>query len=231
MMLFVTTCSAAGFDEYGHRLLETFDNAPGRMIWYADDFAVKHPRIEQRPTPKAMQAFKVRHSRYEPVSWRWDVVKFAHKVYAVADAFADHEGMGIWIDADTVIHKPIPDGTLEQFLPPGMFMSMFKRAGMYTETGLWLMDCAHTAKQQFLKSWIDLYESERFKMLPEWHDCMTLDATVRAFEKRGLIETFSLSGKHERQMHPMASSPLGEWFDHCKGPRKVTGRSPENAYR
>ena len=230
-MLFVTTCSKAGFDEYGHRLLETFDNAPGRMIWYADDIEISHPRITQKHIPKAMTAFHGRYSSYEPVSWRWDVVKFAHKVYAVVDAFADHDGLGIWIDADTVIHKKIPEGTLEQFLPSGMFMSMFKRAGMYTETGFWMMDCSHEAKQKFLDAWIAWYESDRFKALSEWHDCMTLDATVRAFEKHGLIETFSLSGKHERQMHPMASSPLGEWFDHCKGPRKSTGVSPENKYR
>lgn len=231
-MLFVTTCSRAGFEQYGHRLFESFDNAPAeaRMVWYTEDYDLSpKDRITAVPCTKVhrLQAFKTKYASYDPVSWRWDVVKFANKVFTVCDALEEHDGIGIWIDADCVIHKPVDGGTLSQFLPDGAYMSLFSRAGMYTETGFWMMNCRHELHREFLETWLAWYETGEFRALKEWHDCMTLDATIK---KLG-VPTFSLSGEHEFDMHPMAKSPLAEWFDHCKGARKEKGVSPENAFR
>jgi hypothetical protein len=32
-------------------------------------------------------------------------------------------------------------------------------------------------------------------------------------------------------MHPQALSEIGKYIDHCKGPRKEDGVSPENPHR
>jgi hypothetical protein len=60
---------------------------------------------------------------------------------------------------------------------------------------------------------------------------MTLDATIRAFVRDGLIKTHNLSGEFHKSMHPQAKTEFGQYFDHCKGPRKVVGVSPENEQR
>lgn len=235
-MRFVTTCSKNGFEEYGHRLWESWGNAPANaeLVWYAEGFnpGEKHG-ITVVPADKLhdLQAFKLRYSEYRPPSWRMDVSKFAHKVFAAIDGLREYKGIGAWLDADCVIHKPMQDGWLEQFLPEGFYLSLFKRRGMYTETGFWMMDCSHRHHLSFLHDWQSWYDSGEFRNLAEWHDCMTLDATIRTYEKEGLIDVFSLSGKHETEMHPMSFSPLGEYIDHCKGNRKKDGVSPENAFR
>ena len=235
-MRFVTTCHRQGWEHYGHRLWESWDNAPegSELIWYAEGFNPGEKRgITVVPTDKlhALQSFKLRYADYRAPSWRWDVSEFPHKVFAAIDGLMEHRGIGVWLDADCVIYKKMPQGWLDQFLPDGFYMSIFRRAGMYTETGFWMMDCAHKFHESFLSDWQSWYDSGEFKNLAEWHDCMTLDGTIRTYERENLIRVFSLSGQHEREMHPMASSPIAEYIDHCKGPRKDTGASPENKFR
>jgi hypothetical protein len=98
---------------------------------------------------------------------------------------------------------------------------------MYTETGMWIMNCAYEGHKAFLDKWRDWYLSDKFKNLPQWHDCFTLDATIRQTK----VPTFNLSGEHSKAMHPMALTEFGKYIDHCKGPRKALGRSPENKFR
>lgn len=235
-MRFVTTCNRDGWDRYGHRLWDSWDNAPANaeLVWYAEGFNPGEKRgitVISADKLQDLQSFKLKHERYRPPGWRWDVSKFAHKVFAAIDGLRDYKGIGVWIDADCVIHKAMPEGWLEQFLPSGFYMSMFQRRGMYTETGFWMVDCSHKHHLSFLMDWQSWYDSGEFRGLAEWHDCMTLDATVRSYTREGLIEVFSLSGPHEKEMHPMAFSPLAEYIDHCKGPRKDAGVSPENKFR
>ena len=86
---------------------------------------------------------------------------------------------------------------------------------------------AHDQKREFLLAWLQWYTSEADRLLANCTDCETLDATVRLFERSKLIQTVSLSGEHDKDMHPLAKIPLGQYIDHCKGPRKDLGYSPE----
>lgn len=224
-MKVVTTCHLAGFKQYGHRWVEGIKNWPrsAKFTMYKEDFAGEQ-------MPERCIAFKAKHAGYKPPSWRYDVVKFCNKVFAAYDAFYDYDGIGVWLDADAVTYKPIPEGYVEEQLG-GAFFAHFKRADWYTETGLWIMDCSHPEKKAFLDTWIDWFESGAFKTLHEWHDCTTLDATLKLFLKDGRITTKSLSGEFERVMHPMAKADFAKYVDHCKGPRKADGFSPENEFR
>ena len=154
------------------------------------------------------------------------MVRFSHKVYAAVDALTDYQGIGVWMDADCITRQDIPSGFIENHLNKA-YMAMFKRRGMYTETGFWIADCSNEHHAEFMASWVDWYDSGHFKTLSNWTDCETLDATVRAFEKAGLIKTVSLSGEFDKEMHPMAKSTIGRYIDHCKGARKELGYSPE----
>jgi hypothetical protein len=228
-MRFVTTCAARHFDEYAHRLFDGFELLPkgSELHWYTEGFdlpkkaGITEVKLESLPK---LEAFKEKHKHYKAPNYLFDVVRFSNKVFAAADALYEHNGVGVWIDADCVIRKPIPEGTLEGCMKG--YMSLLKRAGMYSETGLWLMDCTHPLHREFLDEWVGWYTGGSFRGLSNWTDCETLDATIRRFERDKLIETSSLSA-NERDMHPLASSPLGEYVDHCKGPRKALGRSPE----
>lgn len=231
-MRVVTTVHKAGFERYGFRWVESIKNWPkAEFVMYAEGFdpdGVHFKRCEDVPR---LVAFKEKHKHYKPVSWHWDVVRFCNKVYAAYDALYDYKGLGVWLDADTVTYNPIPEGYIGNLLPPNCYIGHFRRTGHYTETGMWLIDCGHPQHKAFLDRWLEWFESGAFKTLREWHDCTTLDATIRQFEKAGLIKSHSLSGEFEREMHPMAKVDLAKYLDHCKGPRKDIGASPENTFR
>jgi hypothetical protein len=231
-----TTCHKAGYEMYGLRFVEGWSNWPtdAELHWYQEGFqSPAMPRTTLIPTTKVegLESFKNRFQHYTPVSWQFDVVRFSNKVFAAVDAFYDWKGIGVWLDADCVTFNPINADYLKSLLQTGCYMAMFKRTGMATETGFWIMDCSHPEHQAFLSTWREWYDSNAFKDLPEWHDCYTLDATVRLFEKKGLIKTHSLSAGHEKDMHPICHVELGKYIDHCKGKRKIDGRSPENPNR
>lgn len=230
-MKVVTTCHKAGFEQYGNRWQPGLsENWPAGTVFamYCEGFSqLGDLRCEDLPR---LTAFKEAHKNYKAPSWRYDIVRFSNKVFAAYDAFYGHDGIGVWLDADAVTFNQIPEGYIEEQLG-GAFFAHFKRADWYTETGMWIMDCRHPETRAFLDTWINWFESGAFKQLHEWHDCTTLDATLKLFLKDCRITTRSLSGEFERDMHPMAKADIARFVDHLKGPRKAMGKSPENAHR
>lgn len=233
-MRVVTTCHKEGYELYGDRFEQGWLNWPetAELYWYTEGFTPNLPRatIIDNTNLHDLQNFKNKYNGYAPPAWQWDVVKFSNKVFAVADAFRDYKGIGVWLDADCITYEKIPDGYIESLLPEDCYMAMFKRSGMYTETGLWIVNCGHEYHNDFMRELLDWYETGAFKKLHAWHDCEILDATVRRFEKAGLIKTASLSGEHEKEMHPMAKVELAKYLCHLKGRRKALVCSPENEY-
>lgn len=230
-MKVITTVHKEGFDVYGQRFLD------GLKLWPAHDFTMyaegfdapcNFKRNESLPR---LEALKNQYRKYKPLNWRWDVLRFANKVYAAYDAFYNHKGLGVYVDCDCVTYQQIPEGYIESMLPDGFYVGLFKRTGMHSETGFWVIDCDHPNHKHFLDQWLDVYESGLFKELPEWHDCETMDLTIRRFEKSNLIQSISLSQGFEKDMHPMAKADLGRYIDHTKGNRKAAGFSPENEFR
>jgi hypothetical protein len=234
-MRVVTTNGNKGYEVYGHRFVDSWQNWPesAELWWYVEDYEVPDlPRTTVVPLTKlqGLQNLKSNYAHYKPVSWQWDVVRFANKVYAAYDALKGYKGIGVWLDNDCVTFNKVPDGYIESLLD-GAYLGIFRRVGLHTETGFWVMDCSHEQHEAFLEAWIDWYDSSRFKELPEWHDCWTLDMTVRQFEKAGLIKVQNLTVKGDKSMHPLSNAELGKYIDHCKGQRKLTGFSPENKNR
>lgn len=230
-MRVITTVHKAGFEQYGERFLEGMKLWPdNEFVMYAEGF---DPPCSNKRNESLirLEAIKAKYSHYKPLNWKWDVLRFANKVYAAYDAFYDYTGLGVFVDCDCVTYNGIPSGYVESLLTEGAYLGLFKRTGLYTETGFWVVDCSHPNHKSFLDSWLAEYESGDFKSLREWHDCMTMDRVVQRFERSGLIKTVSLSQGFEKDMHPMAKADIGKYIDHCKGNRKAKGFSPENEFR
>ncbi len=230
-MRVVTTCHEAGWEQYGHRCHAGLIYWPTDDIcWYTENFTLplgSARAIRNESLPK-LQAFKARWANYLPPDWRYNVCRFANKVYAVHDALYDYDGIGVWMDADIIAREQLPQGYIESLLPNECYIAMFQRDGWHSECGLWVVDCSHPEHKRFMDNLLDWYESDRFRDAHEWHDSVLMDATVRAFERDGLIKSHNLSGPHSKSEHPMAKHPLAKYLDHLKGPdRKAMGRSPE----
>jgi hypothetical protein len=229
-MRLVTSCTGKHFEEYAHRLFDSFKHFPKgtELWWYTEGFSLpKQDGIVEIDIASIgeLTKFKQRHVAYKPQSYLFDVARFSNKVFAAIEALRGYEGIGGWIDADCVVLKDVPDGFMEGHLQ-GAYIALLQRKGMYSETGFWLMDCKNPVHKDFLKMWAEWYVSDSFKGLPNWTDCETLDATIRRFQKDGMKVT-SLSGDYSKDSHPLTKIPLGKYIDHCKGNRKSLGYSPE----
>ena len=228
-MRVVTTVHKAGFDVYGHRWIESIPNWPeAEFVMYAEGFTTEKVRCVRTEDVPRLTGFKAKHKAYAAPDWRHDIVRFSNKVFAAYHALYDYDGIGVWLDADCVTYNPIPSGYIEEQLGDAYF-AHFYRPGHYTETGMWIVDCRHPAHKAFFDTWIGWFETGAFTQLDEWHDCTTLDATLKLMRKD--ITTRNLSGEYGNIMHPMAKADISRFVDHCKGPRKGTGMSPENVHR
>ena len=226
-MLVITTSHYDGHKDFGHRWIDSRKNWPKgtEFRYYTEGYPVDCPYKDVADLPELMD-WKIKHARYRAPDWRFNVVGFAHKVFAMYDAFYDYDGVGVWLDADCVTYKKIMAGLIQSYVKDH-YLACFQRVGFHTETGMIVFDCSHPVHKQFMDTWRDWYLSERYKKLSFWTDCHTFDATGKMLQ----IRANNLSGEHSREMHPMAKAEIGRYIDHCKGQRKELGHSPENEFR
>jgi hypothetical protein len=219
----VTTCHKAGMQEYGWKWLDSKKHWKAEFLMYGEGFEADRDVAD---IPE-LEAFKRRYAGYRAPDWRFDVVRFANKAFAAYDALRNYDGIGVWLDADCVTYKRVPKGLIEKQVE-GAYIACYQRAGMYTETGLWIVDCTHPQHGQFMDTFRDWYTSGKFKGFGSgWHDCIAFDYAIKATG----VPVNNLSGDQSRSMHPMAVTELGRYIDHQKGARKQLDKSPENKFR
>jgi len=210
----VTTYADRHWNEYAHRCVETF-----RKHWGSTQLRTYNDQALEDASDW-LPEFKLRHSHLPTYNYRFDAIRFAHKVAAIQLAFrVGHGDVLIWIDADCVTHSPVTAAWLSGLLGDADF-GYLRRAKKYSETGF-MMIRRNPKGAELVAEVVRLYRTDRLFNLPEWHDCMAIDS-VR--EETG-IRSVSLSGDAEATGHPLVNGPLGACLDHLKGKRKSAGRS------
>jgi len=241
----VTTFHADGYDQYGKRFLESFDAhwPAGVMLHiYCEDIApaeqsarfVYHDLADDAE----LAAFKQRHAatpKHRGIledgdyGYRWDAVRFAHKVFALTGCAlgpAGTEGRLFWIDADTVTHSAVPDFLFAAILPDHVYTSYLGRPHAYPECGFVGYRLDHPAHAEFMTFWRGLYLNDTLFELPEWHDSYVYDLVRRTFEEKGKFSSLDIAVTAPPSDHPFVNSILGQYMDHLKGSeRKEAGGS------
>ena len=216
----VTTFNAKGYEEYGKRLIESFRLWPKGLefVVYQEGFDVGGKELLDI---KWLVDFKERNKNKRFQDFRWDAVRFAHKTAAVIDAAKDADFL-VWVDGDVYTHKRITEVDLASWLPgPEEYLSWLWRDKMYPECGFYILRLDHSKHRQIMSEWQRLYESDDIYRLQEWHDSFVFAYLIKRFA----VNWKSLSGDYAWHSHPFINGPLGEFMDHCKGPRKAQGRS------
>jgi hypothetical protein len=160
-------------------------------------------------------------------SFKWDAVRFAHKVYAIFDcARTTDADVLFWMDADTVCHSSISLETIEKFCPMTQDLGFLGREGKYTECGLYSMNLKSLSIQNFLREFQRMYDDAENGIftLAEWHDSFVFDA-VRTKFRNQLQENNWSKGIIYGEGHPLINSEWGAYLDHLKGDRKAVGKS------
>jgi hypothetical protein len=247
----VTTFNAAGYEKYGHRMIQTFlQNWPAEvdLIVYAENCVVTESaanlavhdleaaspelvafKAQWRDVPKAngdVSADPARARRKDSgKGFKWDAVRFAHKVYSIFHC-AKHTQTDwlLWMDADTVCHSPVTIKDLDRLCPKSQDLCFLGRRNKYSECGLYAMRLNSVATQVFLQKFQTAYDDAETGIfaLAEWHDSFVFDH-VRT--QCALKELDWSSHLITGEGHPLINSDWGAYLDHLKGDRKDLGRS------
>lgn len=239
-------------------MIDTFERfwpADVDLVVYAERCSPTHTKpnvkiLDLEQCCPDMQAFKHRHrdnprargdagpdGRYDDKKqFRWDAIRFCHKVYALDHAIKQATGDWlIWLDADSKTHSPVTHDLLAQVCDSATFASYLGRGEKYhSECGWIAYNLHHPCLQAFNQRLVGLYNSDELFNYAEWHDSYLWDTVRREFQSRGEIALKNLNplaDSEGKAGHPFINSVLGTVMDHMKGNRKDRGHSKAKEVR
>ena len=251
----VTTFNHVGLDRYAQRFINTFDeNMPKEvdLHLYCERANPKIPKSKRnivfhnaeqelyntlvkfkrtyKDDPRANGQGPDNRRLDHKKAFKWDAIRFSHKVYTICDA-AKRCGADvlIWMDADSVVHSPMPMSFLQKFIPNDVFLCYAGRTNKYTECGWYSMNLQHPDANAFFAEFQRMYDDaeEGIFKEKEWHDSYIFDVVrIKQEEELGTKNKNFSAGIIQGEGHPIINSELGAYIDHLKGAdRKQSGIS------
>lgn len=254
----VTTFHAPGLAQYGQRMIDTFDQYWPRSVTLTVYAESCEPRVasdrvrvlDLLAASADLVTFKQRHAN-DPVAngqvakdtgvpfkdnaFKWDAVRFSHKVFAVIHACQTLDtDWVVWLDADTKTFAPVPDDFLSGICDPAaMACYLGRREKYHSECGWVAYNLRHPDLRSFMDRWRDLYMTGDLFRLREWHDSFVFDVLRKDFQAQRGTQFRNISPElpGKGPGHPFIASPLGLYMDHLKGAkRKALGHSLPDDY-
>ena len=231
-----TTFNQAGYYLYGRRFLESFLRHWTPLVtlyvfWEDGQPPERGPIYIPLAEDPDLRAFKARHSgkprahgivstsRGHVIDYRWQVIKFCHKVFAATwpDRPA-HIRRWIWLDADVLTKRAVFRPDIDRIVPLTAAVGAYlgRKDWHHSETG-YLSWNTEREGGNFLAEYRRWYTEDRVFELPEWHDCIVYDMLRSQWEKAGRGAFVNLS-EGVPGMDVWPSTVLGEFMDHHKGP-------------
>jgi hypothetical protein len=231
----VSTFNAQGLDLYGRDLITSFQmHWPHRVDltiysegWDGEVTGATVLDLEQ--SSPWLHDFKYRNRKPRKNGFRYEAVRFAHKVAALCHLARNTDAdVIIWLDGDIVTHADVSIDDLDGLAPHGNeWIAWLYRKAMYPECGFYMLNARHERHAEMIAAFERMYVEDRLFDLSQWHDSYVLQEVV----KRAGVGWKNLSGAGGTTTHPLVNGPLGQWFDHKKGNRKKIGRTPKKDLR
>lgn len=223
-MLAVTTFSPKSYEKYARRCIEGLvEFFPGRVVAYTEEPVSTVPNVELRdfwsiPGAKLYLEKIKRVHGYDGTGtgqydFRYNCNVFCRKVFA-QEAVFDEDDLVFWIDADSVVKKPIPATFLEDLMA-GVPLAYMGRRLTYTETGFVGFNTKHEDFAKFRAAYLSWFTSGKvFQQLKGWHDCIAFDLARQGIKGK------NLSPRGEGYGHVLPHTVLEPYLTHLKGNRK-----------
>lgn len=257
----VTTFHQKGLVQYAQRMIDTFCQTWPRDITLhiypeecrptvSNEERVKIKNLEEvseliefknrwKNVPKAngdVSSDPVRSKRRDSgKGFKWDAVRFAHKVYAIFDCARNTDAdILIWMDADTICHSPITLDRVTQLIPEQYDICYLGRKDKFSECGLYSMNLTRKNTRKFLQEFQRVYDDAEngIFLMDEWHDSFVFDQVRSRIHKlhqlnwsENLGDLRPRRGNSAGEGHPLINSQWGAYLDHLKGERKNLGTS------
>ena len=209
-MKYVTSMSTEGFKRYGKRMLDSWvrtQKHPIHVYTEGKHPDYKHPMVKWHDLFSVPGAKKVidalglfpmtRGTLGGQYNYLYNAHTFVRKVFAQADAAIGHDGILVWIDADTLLLKELEDEWIEELIGDH-FIARQARSAWHSCASFLIWNCDHEQNVPFWKNYFSLITEGRFLALPQWHDSFWIDALVDGMELDATnmtpIEVYSLEG-------------------------------------
>lgn len=254
----ITSFNDEGLKQYGQRMINAFDQhwpKSVELVVYAENCVPVIPsdRVKVQDllaSSPDLVRFKHKHQN-NPLAngttpkivpknlkdnrFKWDAVRFSHKVFAVIHACKNSDAdWVIWLDADTVTFADVPENFLSTICPQtAMACYLGRNLRYHSECGWVAYNMRHPDLQTFIDRWKDLYVSDQLFDLDEYHDSFVFDVLRKDFQatKRTFFHNLSPQLPAKGPGHPFIASRLGLYMDHMKGSkRKALGHSLPDDY-
>src|SRR5260370_36665964 len=234
----VTVCSGfapAGYREYGHNFINSFDKywprdidlivyseekvmmprGECRSLWDCEgarDFHDRHNHDPRRRGTEPIKGWREKDHK-EGYSWRFDAAKFYKQCLIPYDVSKTlYQGdIIVWLDADVVTFANVPDKFIENLID-GNDLAFFGRGSYHTEIGFYVIRIGKQSRAM-LQEFAETYTSDNFLTLREHHRAYVFDYPRKNAEDRELRPknlTPSAGG------HVWLMSPLAKYTDHLK---------------
>jgi hypothetical protein len=220
----VSTFSDAGYNVYAKHFVESckkYIDKNIELFIYKDNVSFDSPlnftvlNLEQ-VCPNLVE-FKNRNKDKTFKDYRWDAVRFSHKVYATVHATKGDIDYLIWLDSDTEIYNNISVQYFLKFLPKDSFVGYIGRDGA-SETGFLIFDMKHPAATEFFDRYQWYYDTDAVYTKAECHDAFIFDIVRKEFEDLGKIKSYNVSPVGANKGHFNAA--FDGYMVHYKGDDK-----------
>ena len=217
----ITSWNNKLYKEYAYRFKKTY-NWPFDLLVYNED-------VDMFDKIPDLKKFIEKNKDREVESFKKDGVRFSYKVYAythaIENASSDVDGL-ICIDADSVFYKSIDVDWIKKHIhKDDCMMSYLGRGSNYSECGFLYFNMRHDQTRNYARYMKKMYDFNEIYSLSEYHDSYVWDYVRKVFEEQLKVKNNNIGDNHGG--HVQARSILGTVYDHTKGKRKLTGKSPE----
>jgi hypothetical protein len=222
-LLVVTTFKPKSYETYAKRCIEGLvEFFPGRVVVYAEDpVSVDGAEVRDFWGIPGVKTFLERIKRVpgsdghglSGFDFRFNCKAFCRKVF-VQDAVFGEDDLVFWVDADSIVKKPIPKEFLSELMD-GVALTFMGRRRTYTETGFVGFNTKHPDFETFRSRYLSWFTTGKvFQQLKGWHDCIAFDIARQGLSGR------DLSPRGNGYDHVLHTTVLEPYLTHLKGARK-----------
>ena len=257
----VSTFNQQGYDQYAQKFIKTYiETWPQQVTLYAYaencrvfenssnlvvvDLESECPDLvnfknKWKDVPKAngdISQDPIRRLRKDYFkSFKWDAVRFSHKVYSIFHCAQNSDiDILIWMDADMICHSLLTYSQLTNLIPNDKDICYLGREGKFPECGLYSLNLRSEIVKNFLKEFQRVYDhaEQGIFLMDEWHDSFVFEEIRKKFPNLNLLnwshdlgDIRPHKGNSIGEGHPLINSAWGAFLDHLKGDRKIEGKS------
>jgi hypothetical protein len=228
---FFSTSNKLYFQKNGKQFVESFRKFSGcDLVVYSEDLdeltsanfhikRIKHWDLIKKFQDEFRDKMSSRYA-YLPYHSRMDIwaIKIAIQLQFLE---TQNDGMGVYIDSDSVVYSEKFDEVIEKFINPvkSYDLGIFRRVEthLHPESGFLVLNSSSEILKSSYQNMLDRILSHQFYDLPSLTDCSLLDDEIisKSINAIDFCDYYQL-----KSTNPVYESNLREVMLHLKGPRK-----------